>query len=473
MYLYRVCWVRPYHALLLSLALCVLTVFVSLIYLEDASLKMPHVRLQAVQERSYMAPPPGPAQHFMAEAPRREAKSQKQDWPDHRKLKDKKGALVLQQEGEVLPGGEVGELNNLEIVARNDSHHGRSYLLLESRRLGVVQRDGSVLIPPFLTHTRPSNASMDGRPRYIIYLCHANITCCGWGDRQHGILSAYLISLVTNRTFGVDMSSPCAFSNLFHPRLLNWKINSSSLVGLTSRHIYTVNDRVFRQVMQIIDFDAVYPEDVVYLTTNYDYFYALKSNPHYTNIFRKRLRGKPRPVIFADLWQNVFKLNKRVRRRIDRAVKVARPTPHHKLVCGHVRLGKNPSIPNDSEVRNTLSTIKPLWKFLQHFKDPKKYRIFVPSDSEIVRNKVLQNFGSLAVDVKGDIMHIDKSQVEDGCVGFEKVLADQYLLSTCDVLVLTYSVFGKSAAYMRRSNHDLYFMENGTIKPLKLFKDAL
>lgn len=68
-------------------------------------------------------------------------------------------------------------------------------------------------------------------------------------------------------------------------------------------------------------------------------------------------------------------------------------------------------------------------------------------------------------------MHVDKSQVEDACVGFEKVLADQYLLSMCDVLVLTYSVFGKSAAYMRRSNHDLYFMENGTIKPLQLFKE--
>lgn len=225
------------------------------------------------------------------------------------------------------------------------------------------------------------------------------------------------------------------------------------------------------QVMQKINFDLMYPEDVVYLTTNYDYFYALKANPHYTQSFRRRMRGKPRPVVFADLWQNIFKLNKRVRRRIDRAVKQARPTPQHKLICGHVRLGKNPSIPNDSEVRNTLHTIKPLWKFLSNFKDPRKYRIFVPSDSEIVRSKVLGMFPTMTVDVKGDIMHIDKSQAEDACAGFEKVVADQYLLSTCDVLVLTYSVFGKSAAYMRRSNHNLYYMENSTIKPLRLFKE--
>lgn len=225
--------------------------------------------------------------------------------------------------------------------------------------------------------------------------------------------------------------------------------------------------------MQTIDFDAVYTQDVIYLTTNYDYFYALKSNPHYTHLFRKKMRGKPRPMVFADLWQNIFKLNKRVKRRIDRALKLARPTKRHKMVCGHVRLGRNPSIPNDFEVRNTLNTIKPLWNFLSHFKDPAKYRFFVSTDSEMVRSKVMQLFPKQAVDIKGDIMHIDKTREtqEDACIGFEKVLADQYFLSMCDVLVLTYSVFGKSAAYMRRSNQDLYYMENGSITPLQLFKE--
>ncbi|XP_076438921.1 uncharacterized protein LOC143277866 [Babylonia areolata] len=529
-YLYRVCWVRPYYALLALLGLCVLTVMVSLLYLEDAALKLPHTRLHAAApllSRSLPSHRHG-AQEGPALPPHREAEGgggggwgggrkdnavvdsgigigvgggggfqvekrnadvaekakdsgmvdgqgQRQSWPDH-----KKEARRIAGMGQAPGAKDIRVLNNLEIVVQNlslasgsGSHHHHHHQQKESARLGIVYRDGKIVIPPHLLNARsePSSSSPP-RQRYIIYLCTGNMTCCGWGDRQHGILSAYLISLVTNRTFGVDMSIPCPIGMLFHPRIVDWKINASALVGLSSRHIYSVNDVVFRQVMQSVDFDAVYPEDVVYLTTNYDYFYALKANPHYTQVFRKRMHGKPRPLIFADLWQNIFKLNKRVRRRIDQALRLARPTKRHKLVCGHVRLGKNPSIPNDSEVRNTLQTIRPLWNFLNHFRDPRKYRIFVPSDSEVVRAKVLDMFPGQAVDVKGEIMHIDKSRVvEDTCVAFEKVLADQYLLSMCDVLVLTYSVFGKSAAYMRRSNQDLYFMENGSINPLQLFKE--
>ncbi|KAK7096305.1 uncharacterized protein [Littorina saxatilis] len=472
MYLYRVCWVRPYYALLLLVGLCMLTVAISLLYLEDAALTLPHTlpRLQRAADPGL----PAPALAHVAE-PKEEGEDggagvHRQLWPDHKK--NAWGGGRGRGGNGSVEGQDVRVLNSLEIVVHNLSHqHQEGVGQKESERLGISLRDGAIVIPPHLLSAPSPNASSLARPRYIVYLCNSNITCCGWGDRQHGILSAYLISVVTNRTFGVDMSSPCPITTLFHPRILDWKVNASQLAGRTSRHIYTVNDRLFRQVMQVIDFDAVYTEDVVYLTTNYDYFYALKSNPHYTQLFRRKMHGKPRPVVFADLWQNIFKLNKRVRRHIDRALKLARPTPHHKLVCGHVRLGKNPSIPNDSEVRNTLQTIKPLWKFLAHFKDAKKYRIFVPSDSQLVRTKVLDLFPGQAVDVKGDIMHIDKTQVDDACLGFEKVLADQYLLSMCDVLVLTYSVFGKSAAYMRRSNHDLYFMENGTIKPLQLFKE--
>lgn len=488
-YLYRVFWVRPYTALLVLLTLCILTVVVSLLYLEDAALQLPHphsghMRLQSASGHDVthhdLLPDPQSIRRSRELLPLHGQSNERRGWNDDVEERDN---LLFQRQAwpdrhkpwdhGVKRGHEVEVLNALEIVALNTSmQHDFGHPRKESELLGVEVKGGTVVIPQRLLNMTPA-ASVPRRQRYIIYLCKANITCCGWGDRQHGILSAYLISLVTNRTFGVDMSTPCSLTSLFHPRILDWKVNASSLQGLTSRHIYTVNDRLFRQIMQTIDFDAVYTEDIIYLTTNYDYFYALKANPHYTNLFRKKVRGKPRPVIFADLWQNVFKLNKRVRRRIDRTLKAARPSTQHKLVCGHVRLGKNPTIPNDSEVRNTMHTIKPLWNFLAHFKDRSKYRIFVASDSEIVRSKVLETFPGVAVDVKGDIMHIDKSHItEDACVGFEKVLADQYLLSMCDVLVLTYSVFGKSAAYMRRSNNDLYFMENGTIKPLQLFKES-
>uniref|UniRef100_A0A2C9L5E9 GT23 domain-containing protein n=1 Tax=Biomphalaria glabrata TaxID=6526 RepID=A0A2C9L5E9_BIOGL len=319
--------------------------------------------------------------------------------------------------------------------------------------------------------------------RYIVYLCHSNLTCAGWGDRQHGVLSAYLLSIVTNRTFKVDMQSPCPLSKLYHPRLLNWRINQSELEGLSSTHLYALNDRRFRESMREIDFDEEYPQDVVYLTTNYDYFYNLKANPKYKSIFKQKIKGRPRPILFADLWQSIFKMNKRVVKKYSSALKNAWPTSQHKLACAHIRFGRNPTIPTDSDIRNSLTTIKPLWSYLDKHSDPLKYRMFVASDWQGFRDKVKSMYRNITVDVEGDIIHIDKLKdqrrrdnvtspvVLDACSGFEKVIADQYVLSKCDILLLTYSVFGKGAAYLRRSNNDLYLMENGTIKPLILFDE--
>lgn len=246
---------HPYHALLVSLGLCIVTVAVSLLYLEDASLKMPHDRLQHLPTRSITTAAPS-----VSHAGLDHAQSDTDDiqvWPIRVGVgRSKHGAKWADPDPRdaLAVGSDVKVLNNLEIVARNISHHSvrSNYLKKESWRLRVVQEDGSVVIPPHLLNAvRPE---INSRKRYIIYLCHANISCCGWGDRQHGILSTYVISLVTNRTFGVEMSSPCPLTNLFHPRLLDWKINASSLEGLSTRHIYAVNDRVFRQVTSFLTF---------------------------------------------------------------------------------------------------------------------------------------------------------------------------------------------------------------------------
>ncbi|KAK3764127.1 hypothetical protein RRG08_039297 [Elysia crispata] len=358
-----------------------------------------------------------------------------------------------------------------------------------SREKVYKQRKAFVPLAEQIYHNPERTRTNWKGERYIVYLCHSNLTCAGWGDRQHGIFSVYLISLVTNRTFKVDMQSPCPLGKLYHPRLVNWKLNQSELEGLSSIHLYALNDRQFRDSVKSIDFDKEYPQDVVYLTTNYDYFYNLKVNPNYKDIFRQKVRGRPRPILFADLWQGIFKINKRVSRKISPALDLAHPSKSHKLVCAHVRFGRNPTIPNDGDIRNTLSTIKPFWKFMERHSDPDKYRMFIASDWEGFQEKVRSVYPDLLVFVSGDIVHIDKmrsyfhagqkgknSSISslgpvDECSGFEKVIADQYVLSKCDVLLLTYSVFGKAAAYMRRSNEDLFLLENGTIKPLKLFND--
>lgn len=61
--------------------------------------------------------------------------------------------------------------------------------------------------------------------RYIMYRCEQKLDrdyCGGIGDRLKGILSTYLWSLLTNRTFVVKITRPCNIINLMEPNLVNW-----------------------------------------------------------------------------------------------------------------------------------------------------------------------------------------------------------------------------------------------------------
>ena len=61
--------------------------------------------------------------------------------------------------------------------------------------------------------------------RYIMYRCDQKLDrdfCGGIGDRLKGILSTYLWSLLTNRTFVVKITRPCNIINLMEPNLVDW-----------------------------------------------------------------------------------------------------------------------------------------------------------------------------------------------------------------------------------------------------------
>ena len=53
------------------------------------------------------------------------------------------------------------------------------------------------------------------KKRYIVYECTTRSTCGGWADRLKGIMSAYAISLLTDRNFIIYHIKPCLLSNFF------------------------------------------------------------------------------------------------------------------------------------------------------------------------------------------------------------------------------------------------------------------
>ena len=55
--------------------------------------------------------------------------------------------------------------------------------------------------------------------RALIYVCNPLTLCGGHGDRTNGILSAFLIALLTSRAFFIDFDSPLPLSLVLQPRL--------------------------------------------------------------------------------------------------------------------------------------------------------------------------------------------------------------------------------------------------------------
>lgn len=61
--------------------------------------------------------------------------------------------------------------------------------------------------------------------RFVMYRCDQlkdQHDCGGLGDRMKGILSAYLWSLLDNRTLIVQVNRPCNLVNLLEPNEVNW-----------------------------------------------------------------------------------------------------------------------------------------------------------------------------------------------------------------------------------------------------------
>ena len=78
-------------------------------------------------------------------------------------------------------------------------------------------------------------------------------------------------------------------------------------------------------------------------------------------------------------------------------------------------------------------------------------------------------FGTAHHDTGGLILHVDQQRnYHHACKGFEYALFDQLVLTRCDVLVLSNSMFSWRAALIRGKNDGLFFYHDGVVKKANL-----
>lgn len=307
------------------------------------------------------------------------------------------------------------------------------------------------------------NGEHASRKQYLIYYCSENMMCGGLADRIKGMLGTHALATLTNRTFGVHVDHPVNIKTFMKPNKIKWDIDPKEIAHLSTKRFLTGPRKTFVNMLSDVNLNDLFKEDVIYFTINYRLLSELSENPRYKTAMEHYKYSKC-PNGFSDFYHDMFQPSQSIRRNIDAFLRKAKPKPFIKLACAQVRMGKNPTIPNDGKVRNHFETLPNLWTFLRRYNDSRHFRLFVTTDSEEVRDKARELFPKVILDTDGPIIHIEKTST-DVSDGFEKVVLDQQVMGHCDELVFSLSGFGRLGALLRGSLDGLYMFAYGEVYP--------
>ncbi|XP_067668122.1 uncharacterized protein [Haliotis asinina] len=298
--------------------------------------------------------------------------------------------------------------------------------------------------------------------KYFIYDCSQG-GCGGLADREEGIVGAYMISQVLSRKFKVNMLVPCDIRNFFQPNKVDWILQNSEINGLKSSRYKRLNEDAFelrQEIAKSLDLEKEFPSDVTYFTVNQDLVNYLKLHPLFKSL--RWAYNQTTNDIYNIVLRRLFRMRPEIQKRFDDFQTLARDKGR-KLVCAHIRVMKNPTIPGENH-RPTPLNVSLVWNFLRQYNNSALYRIFVATDSQDVRQDAKKLFPSVIQDLEGDIVHIDLNNhgKDDKCGGFAKVILDQRTMSSCDVFFMTDSGLGRIAAMMRGTDKGLYCMTSNS-----------
>ena len=212
--------------------------------------------------------------------------------------------------------------------------------------------------------------------KYLVYVCHENcggkhfkiyfiinsssffISSSGWGDRLRGIMSLFMLSLMLDRNFRIEITHPCNLTHILRPNLYNWTQSIYGLIvvdPLTHRRrfnltrkmlITTANARqdILTNVSQILynnrSIDSIWSEDVLYWATNKDYFHQLSNNLFYRNKFKSygimTKYNIKLEILFPLFYEILFRPVHTIQQQISKYKSKQR---NKQIICAQIRTG--------------------------------------------------------------------------------------------------------------------------------------
>ncbi|XP_069135871.1 uncharacterized protein [Argopecten irradians] len=303
-------------------------------------------------------------------------------------------------------------------------------------------------------HVSKSSTDLDSfrrrKGRFIVYDCSKTYAgeCGGWSDRLSGMLSTYVISLLTNQTFLVRHNKPCPLEDYLDYRHHNWVFDPDLVEELNHQYLpyfckVPTSVRSHRRELLAVTFS----KDVNFVRMNWDYTEHFRATKGIGNV-APWITTLQYSDIYRHFFNSLFKLKQEM---IDLLQDIK---GDKKLACAHIRMGEQ------GIVRTTLPELDYIWKILKQ-REKQKFSVFIATDSNLVRRKAKSIFARSMVEIEGIITHIDVTKKGDVCAGFRKAVLDFFMLTLCEELVITRSGFGIMAAYLRERDKLLCLTPNG------------
>ena len=288
-------------------------------------------------------------------------------------------------------------------------------------------------------------------------------------------MTAYALSLLTNRQFLINITVPCNFSKLFIPNKVNWLLSEYNLNKMSTRKIYCINHRNYSSAdcitnkTFILIVNKTFNEDILILSTNLNLiaYFALNFKENILNIGYSIEAFRFENLVHK--WYNeLFKLEPKMQKKYNQIKTTNLNEKETQLFCAQIRIGgKRENVVSDLQFNNRNVT-KLFWNFIKEnfIKSSttleQNWKLFVTSDIEEAELEAVEEFGNdKVIRIKGLNTHVGReSKLGNNCSRIEKPILDFHFLQNCDKAVVSKgSYFGLIGLYNRKKgNKDIHFI---------------
>ncbi|WAR03399.1 hypothetical protein MAR_009957 [Mya arenaria] len=344
-------------------------------------------------------------------------------------------------------------------IEQNDLYFDKLFIRHDSDRRTFLKGAIHFVWDTYLKYHSPNTLRSCVNGRFLVYSCTGGTVCGGLADRQRGIISAFLLALLSNRTFVVDMARPCELERFLDPNLYDWTKCKDYIRKLSSKDITTLNyhneRQEFKRLLSINNSNTeLFNDTVVKIILNMcalPLFYSA----NLTAVRMPWLKLYTKIDLINIVYHILFRPGKKLLhdlRLVDQ--QIAKKNLH----CAHIRIGKNPDIPNDPtfvQSRGFINT-STISSFFKRGTDRHTNLVFIAADASHVRKEMTARHEHV-LQLNTSIVHIGFSRkTPEACGGFYSAILEQLVLTQCEQLVLTSSGFGSMAAYLRGISWGLF-----------------